>query len=65
MKSQNSEGGNSSNFGLLVGLLTIAFITLKLCKVINWSWWWVLSPLWIYAILVLFLSVFFYCCIKH
>ena len=25
--------------------LTLIFITLKLCKVINWSWWWVLSPL--------------------
>lgn len=29
------------------GLLTIAFIVLKLCHVIDWSWWWVLSPLWI------------------
>lgn len=26
------------------GLLTIVFITLKLCKVIDWSWWWILSP---------------------
>lgn len=29
------------------GMLTILFIGLKLCKVIGWSWWWVLSPLWI------------------
>lgn len=29
------------------GLLTIAFIVLKLTKVIAWSWWWVLSPIWI------------------
>lgn len=29
------------------GWLTIAFIVLKLCKVITWSWWWVLSPIWI------------------
>lgn len=29
-----------------LGLLAIVFITLKLCSVINWSWWWVLSPLW-------------------
>ena len=29
------------------GLLTILFIGLKLGGVINWSWWWVLSPLWI------------------
>lgn len=28
-------------------LLLIAFIVLKLCKVITWSWWWVLSPIWI------------------
>lgn len=31
-------------------LLTIVFIVLKLCKVISWSWVWVLSPLWIEAI---------------
>lgn len=29
------------------GLLTILFIGLKLCGVIDWSWWWVLSPVWI------------------
>lgn len=29
------------------GLLTIAFIVLKLCRVIAWSWVWVLAPLWI------------------
>lgn len=29
------------------GLLTIAFIILKLCGVIDWSWIWVLAPLWI------------------
>ena len=29
------------------GLLTIVFIVLKLTHVIDWSWWWVLSPLWI------------------
>ena len=28
------------------GLLTIVFITLKLTGYINWSWWWVLAPLW-------------------
>lgn len=29
------------------GLLAIVFITLKLCGVIQWSWLWVLAPLWI------------------
>jgi len=28
-------------------ILTIVFVVLKLCKVISWSWWWVISPLWI------------------
>lgn len=31
------------------GLLAIAFIVLKLCGVITWSWLWVLAPLWIPA----------------
>lgn len=26
-------------------LLTIAFVVLKLCGVVGWSWWWVLSPM--------------------
>ena len=39
------------------GLLTIAFIILKLCHVIDWSWWWVLSPLWISVGLIFFLLI--------
>ena len=35
------------------GLLTIAFIILKLCDVIDWSWLWVLAPLWIPTVLVI------------
>ena len=37
----------SIQIGSFPTLLTIAFIVLKLCNVITWSWWWVLSPLWI------------------
>lgn len=38
----------SSSGGIgFVGLLTIAFIVLKLTNVIDWGWGWVLSPLWI------------------
>lgn len=39
-------------------LLTLIFITLKLCNVIDWSWWWVLSPflisylIWAIAIII-------------
>ncbi len=28
-------------------LLAIVFIVLKLCGTIAWSWWWVLSPIWL------------------
>jgi hypothetical protein len=28
-------------------VLTLIFIALKLTNVIAWSWWWVLSPMWI------------------
>lgn len=33
-----------------LGVLVLIFITLKLAQiglVANWSWWWVLSPIWI------------------
>lgn len=33
------------------------FLILKLCNVIDWSWWWVCSPLWIGLILSLILRV--------
>ena len=29
------------------GWLTILFIGLKLTGFIDWSWWWVLAPLWV------------------
>lgn len=36
------------------------FIVLKLIGVISWSWWWVLSPLWISLIvLAIFLFVIY------
>lgn len=40
---KNQKSGNGVSF---VGLLTIVFIVLKLCNVIDWSWWFVLAPLW-------------------
>lgn len=36
-------------------LLGIAFIVLKLCGVIQWSWWWVLAPFWIPFVLLIIL----------
>lgn len=37
----------------LVGALACVFITLKLCGQVDWSWWWVLAPLWMPAALFL------------
>lgn len=46
MKKETGSSGASGGIGF-TGLLTIAFVVLKLTKVIAWSWLWVLSPLWI------------------
>ena len=46
MSSNGNNNDASGGIGF-VGLLTIAFIVLKLVGVINWSWVWVLSPIWI------------------
>ena len=43
-----SSNRNSSSSGIgICGVLTIVFVVLKLVGVINWSWLWVLCPLWI------------------
>lgn len=47
MKNQNNDGAKASGGIGFCGLLSIAFIVLRLTNVIDWSWWWVLAPLWI------------------
>ncbi len=47
-----SKSSSSGGIGFL-GALTILFIGLKLADFIDWSWWWVLSPIWISIALVL------------
>lgn len=44
MADSSSSAGGGIGFA---GLLTIVFITLKLTHYIDWSWVWILSPLWI------------------
>lgn len=57
MATTNVSSSSSSGAGFTT-LLTIAFIVLKLCGVITWSWWWVLSPIWIsLALAVLIIGV--------
>lgn len=46
------ENKTTVNGGIgFIGLLTIVFIVLKLIGVITWSWVWVLSPVWISAVI--------------
>lgn len=52
--TDNSTPNNGIGF---VGLLTVAFIVLKLTGVIAWSWWWVLAPVWITAAIVVVIIV--------
>ena len=47
-KSSSSSGGVG-----FVGLLTIAFVVLKLTGYIDWSWWWIVSPILITLIVAL------------
>ena len=58
--SRSSENSSSSSTGIgFFGLLQVAFIVLKLCNVITWSWWAVLLPLWIeIGIVIIILIVF-------
>jgi len=49
MSNQSTASRGGIGF---TGLLGITFIVLKLTGVVTWSWWWVLAPLWIPAIIV-------------
>ena len=54
--SNNSSTGDGIGIGTV---LFIVFLVLKLCNVIDWSWWWVTAPLWIPAAVVLAVIVLF------
>lgn len=51
----NNSSSTSSSGGIgFAGLLTVLFVGLKLTGYIDWSWWWVFSPMWISAIIWVF-----------
>jgi len=50
----NKTSGGGIGF---CGLLAIVFIVLKLLGIIQWSWVWVLSPIWIPLIIVIILLI--------
>lgn len=63
MENGKEKASGGIGFG---GLLTIAFIVLKLTHVIDWSWVWVLAPLWIPIALALLIiaGAYIYIAIK-
>lgn len=55
MKNSNSNKGLS-----VLQLLGIAFVILKLCNIINWSWWWVTLPFYFPFIILFFVWLPYY-----
>ena len=48
---KNEKKFLNENIWLMCAIaLTFIFVLLKICKVINWSWIWVFSPIWIMAV---------------
>ncbi len=62
------SSNNAASGGIgFAGLLTIAFIVLKLCGVITWPWIWVVCPLWIpvaVVLVVILVMLFFWLALK-
>ncbi len=53
---ENKVSGSSITF---TGLLTLAFIVLKLLGKIDWKWRWVLAPIWINILIALVMFLIF------
>lgn len=52
----NNKGTKEGGVGFL-GLLQLAFIILKLVGVIEWSWLWVLTPIWLPMLIIIIMVV--------
>jgi membrane protein YdbS with pleckstrin-like domain len=59
MSSETAQGGVATGTASwpIATILTIIFVVLKLTETIDWSWWWVFSPLWISALFSVFILV--------
>lgn len=61
MQNKDSNNDSKSDGIGFLGALTLIFIILKLCGIINWSWIWVLAPSWIpifLAIAIIIVAIF-------
>jgi hypothetical protein len=56
----------SSSSGIGIGMvLFLIFMVLKLTNHIDWSWWWVTSPLWIPVLFVILFFIIGYIVLKR
>lgn len=52
-----SEINSTDAGGGVLATLGVAFIVLKLCGVIHWSWWWVTAPFWMPTVLIMAIGI--------
>lgn len=45
------------SFVYLLLFLSFVFTIIKLCGLINWSWWWVFAPIWLPLSVVVFIII--------
>lgn len=55
MSNELSKASAGTASWPLASILTIVFLVLKLTHTIDWSWWWIVSPLWISAAFTVFI----------
>ena len=59
MEDRNYTQGTAASIGL-ADIVQVVFIILKLTKLIDWPWIWVLSPMWITAAVILLIIFLFF-----
>ena len=57
----NKNNNNTSSGVTFASLLFLLFLALKLTHVIDWSWWWITTPIWgpfvIVAVVLIIIAV--------
>lgn len=53
----NDRKNITIEFGSVNTILFVVFLVLKLCHVIDWSWWWVTAPVWIPICLLILIGL--------
>ena len=61
-KNQIKEIKMKSNGMSFTTILFLVFLVLKLTNTIDWSWWWVTSPLWIGVVIWVIISLILIIC---